>query len=112
MNQLAWVGIFAPKGTPKDVLEKINKGIAVGTDTEKFQDWAASAGGGTAKPSASDAQFMFENDRVTWREAVKVLGLAANNWRWLQRAYRVATTQSPPVETDRRARLYCSRLVV
>jgi tripartite-type tricarboxylate transporter receptor subunit TctC len=75
LTQLAWVGVFAPKGTPKDVVEKINRGIAVATDSKKFQDWAASAGGGTAKPSTTDAQKMFESDRATWRDVVRLLGL-------------------------------------
>lgn len=76
MNLAAWVGILAPRGTPKDVLEKINRGLAVATDTKRFQDWAATAGGGTTKLSVSDAQKMFEDDRVMWRDTVKALGLA------------------------------------
>jgi hypothetical protein len=48
----------------------------VATDTRRFQDWAATAGGGTTKLSVSDAQKMFEDDRVMWRDTVKALGLA------------------------------------
>jgi tripartite-type tricarboxylate transporter receptor subunit TctC len=77
MNLAAWVGILAPKGTPKEILEKLNQGIAVATDTKKFQDWAISAGGGTTKLSTAAAQKMFEDDRVMWRDTVKALGLSA-----------------------------------
>jgi tripartite-type tricarboxylate transporter receptor subunit TctC len=76
MNLAAWVGILAPKATPKDVLEKINRAVAVATDIKRFQDWASAAGGGTTKLSLVDAQKMFESDRVMWRDTVKVLGLA------------------------------------
>lgn len=76
MNLAAWVGILAPKGTPKDVLEKINQSILVATSTKRFQDWALSAGGGSAKLTASEAQKMFEDDRTMWRETVKTLGLS------------------------------------
>lgn len=76
MNLAAWVGILAPKGTPKDVLDKINQAIAVGTDTKRFQEWAVSAGGGTTKLTTSDAQKMFEDDRIMWRDTVKTLGLS------------------------------------
>jgi len=48
-----WVGLFAPKGTPKDVLDKISRDVMAALKTEKLQT-AFSMGGGEAVGSTSD----------------------------------------------------------
>jgi tripartite-type tricarboxylate transporter receptor subunit TctC len=77
MTQMVWIGIFAPKGTPKDVVEKINKAVGIGTDSPRFQDWVSKAGGGTAKPPVAESKKVYEDDRAVWRDITTALGLNA-----------------------------------
>jgi tripartite-type tricarboxylate transporter receptor subunit TctC len=77
MIQTAWIGFYAPKGTPKDVLEKVNKAIGVATDSTRYQEWLTKAGGSTGKPSVAEAKKIYEDDRVIWRDIVTTLGLTA-----------------------------------
>lgn len=69
----AWVGVFAPRGTPADVLDKLNKAINVAIDSKAFQNWVTTAGGNIKKISAAEAQAMFEHERVLAQETVKLL---------------------------------------
>jgi tripartite-type tricarboxylate transporter receptor subunit TctC len=39
-----WVGVIAPAGTPKDVLEKINAALAKGAQDQRYQDTLLRAG--------------------------------------------------------------------
>lgn len=77
MSQMVWIGLFVPKGTPKDVIEKLNKAVGVATDSPRFQEWVAKAGGGTAKPLVPDTKKIYTDDRVVWNEVITALGLKA-----------------------------------
>lgn len=77
MIQMAWIGFYAPKGTPTDALEKLNKAIGIATDSPRYQDWLKKAGGAVGKPSVVEARKIYENDRVIWQDIVTKLGLTA-----------------------------------
>lgn len=77
MIQTAWIGFYAPKGTPKSVLETLNKAIGVATDSPRYQEWLKKAGGAVWKPSVVEAKKIYENDREIWQDILTKLGLAA-----------------------------------
>lgn len=73
-----WRGLVAPKGTPKAIVDKLNKAFVKGAKTKQFQKFMHNAGLGIdIKNSKAFGQFIKQNsDR--WSQTLKGLGLAKN----------------------------------
>ncbi len=75
---VAWYGLFAPAGTPKEIVDKIQKEVAAYIKTpavvERFQKMDAEPVGST--PEAFKAHVISEKKR--WGEAVAKAGLSAS----------------------------------
>lgn len=73
-----WVGLFAPKGTPKEIVEKISRDVMTALKTEKLQT-AFSMGGGEAVGSTSEAFYeRIKRDLDTNRAIAERAGVQVN----------------------------------
>lgn len=69
----SWIGIFVPTGTPKPVLETLQKAIAVSTPTlsEKF----VAAGGSFMNVPADKLDGYVQSEFDRWSEIIKTSGI-------------------------------------
>lgn len=71
----SWAGIFAPKGTPADVLDAINAAVNDALNDSEVRDRFHKMGLVTkAAPRAETARF-FESEVERWGQMVKAIGL-------------------------------------
>ena len=73
-----WSGIFAPKGTPKPIVEKIAADIAAVMATTEVQEKMKAQGLTPMPVTLADFDAELEQERANWAEAVRISG-AANN---------------------------------
>jgi tripartite-type tricarboxylate transporter receptor subunit TctC len=72
----AWRGIVVPKGTPAEIVSRLEQAIAKGVKTPEFVEFMKNRGYGVLyKPSKEFAQFMAEGDR-SMGQLMKEVGLA------------------------------------
>ena len=68
---LAWIGMFAPKGTPKDIIQRanaaVNQACADTTIRERITSRGDEPGGGTAEELGT----IMRRDHARWGEVVK-----------------------------------------
>ncbi|MES2185746.1 MAG: tripartite tricarboxylate transporter substrate binding protein [Pseudomonadota bacterium] len=75
----AWQGLFAPTGTPSDILQKIHAGVQAAVASPAVQtqfDRAVIAS--TVSPSVEDFRKVVTQDIVHWRNVVHDVGLKLN----------------------------------
>ena len=71
----AWYGLFAPAGTPRDVIEKINDGLAKSLATKEVQDTLALLGNVPVLGIGPEKFTAFlKSDIEKWRKAVLIAG--------------------------------------
>jgi tripartite-type tricarboxylate transporter receptor subunit TctC len=74
---VVWHGIYAPKGTPKDVVDKlnaeVNKILAQAETRQKLKDLGFDVGGGSAKQLADFGTA----ERAKWGPLIKSAGMKA-----------------------------------
>ena len=73
-----WLGIMAPKGTPSDVVDKLNKAITeIESQADVKADWAKQ---GATPLSMTPEEFhkYLEGDVVKWAHVVKISGARAD----------------------------------
>jgi tripartite-type tricarboxylate transporter receptor subunit TctC len=71
----SWYGLFAPAGTPKDVIERLNKSAATAVQSEAFKKLGVSEGLVTVAqpPEALDRYVQAEEQR--WRRVITEAGI-------------------------------------
>ncbi|MCA0422033.1 MAG: tripartite tricarboxylate transporter substrate binding protein [Proteobacteria bacterium] len=81
VDMLVWNGVFAPKGTPADVIDKLNDAIVKGLDRpesqERFKSLSAEAPVGDARKPAALGK-MLAADVEKWGGLIKAAGIKVN----------------------------------
>lgn len=77
-NVIAWNALFAPKGTPKEVITKLNlelqKFLSLPETREKMLSMGLDAGGGTPEDLAN----FVNREQAVWGPVIKKAGIAVN----------------------------------
>ncbi len=73
----AWAGIGAPKGTPADVIEKLNKEIAAGLADPKIKARILELGGTPLTSSPAEFGRLIADESAKWGKVVKFSGAKA-----------------------------------
>ncbi len=73
----AWAGIGAPKGTPADVIEKLNKEIAAGLADPKIKARIVELGGTPLTSSPAEFGRLIADESAKWGKVVKFSGAKA-----------------------------------
>jgi len=72
---VGWFGIFAPKGTPKSVTEKLNVAINTVLKMPEIQSHFAKEGLVTGGGSQEDLQKLLQTDMAKWSKLIKEIGI-------------------------------------
>jgi tripartite-type tricarboxylate transporter receptor subunit TctC len=71
----AWYGLFAPAGTPREIIDQVNKEVAKTLDTKEVQDTLALLGNASISGvGPDDFRKFLVKDFAKWREAVAISG--------------------------------------
>lgn len=71
---LSWQGMFAPPGTPADIVEKINKDVNVALTSPDIQEYFVSRGFKLGGSSATEYKTFIESETKKWSAIVKASG--------------------------------------
>jgi tripartite-type tricarboxylate transporter receptor subunit TctC len=71
---LAWNGIAAPAGTPKDVVAKLNKAIAEIVATTEFRDRISAQGFEPESSSPEEFSDLIQRDILKWAKVIRESG--------------------------------------
>lgn len=71
---LAWNGIAAPAGTPKDVVAKLNQAIAEIVATTEFRDKISAQGFEPESSSSEEFSELIQRDMLKWAKVIKESG--------------------------------------
>ena len=78
INITHWYGFFAPSGTPKEIVARLNAEIRRAVAAPEVTKGLLSAGGDIAVTSADEFQKIVRDDVERWRKVVQAAGLQAN----------------------------------
>jgi tripartite-type tricarboxylate transporter receptor subunit TctC len=70
----AWVGLAAPKGTPKEVIDALQKVMATWRDAPDVKEQLTSVGAEPAAKSAAEFTKYIQSEMDKWAVAVKLSG--------------------------------------
>ncbi len=73
-----WYGVGAPKNTPNNIIEKLNKEIDAALTDPKMEARLADLGGTTLTGSPSEFGKLIANETEKWAKVVKFAGLKAD----------------------------------
>lgn len=73
----SWQGIGAPRNTPKEIVDKLNKEINAGFADSKFKERLAALGGTPLAGSPADFAKLIAEETEKWRKVVKFSGAKA-----------------------------------
>ena len=74
----SWQGICAPKDTPKQIIDTLNKAVNAAFDDPKIKQRLASLSGTPLKGSPADFAKLIAAETEKWRKVVKFSGAKAN----------------------------------
>jgi tripartite-type tricarboxylate transporter receptor subunit TctC len=74
----AWFGIVAPKGTPAEVVTRLNREVNAGLADSALRGKIANLGGGIAVSSPADFGKLIANETEKWGKVVKFAGIKAD----------------------------------
>jgi tripartite-type tricarboxylate transporter receptor subunit TctC len=74
----AWYGVGAPKGTPTEVINKINKEINTGLADPKLKGRLADLGGVTIAGSPADFGKLIADETEKWDRVVRAAKIKAD----------------------------------
>lgn len=77
-DAVGWIALLAPKGTPDDVVDKLNKQINQIVKMPEFKDKLMALGFQPVGSSPEGLQKTIETDYDKWGEVVRNSGMAAN----------------------------------
>jgi tripartite-type tricarboxylate transporter receptor subunit TctC len=75
---IAWLGIGAPKATPAEIVDKLNKEINAGLADPKIKARLADLGGTPLVGSPADFGKSIADETEKWRKVVKFVGIKAD----------------------------------
>lgn len=75
-GSLSWYGFFAPKGTPSDVVAKLNAAINKALQEPRVQEHASTTGGVIVLQSADDFRSFVRKETDFYQGIVKSLGMS------------------------------------
>jgi tripartite-type tricarboxylate transporter receptor subunit TctC len=73
-----WMGLVAPKGTPKNVIDTLNRALAKVLATPAMKEKLAKLGATTLNPSAAAFEERLKADKAAWDPVLKTLELKTN----------------------------------
>ena len=73
----AWVGVLAPAGTPKDIVERLHQGIVKAVALPDIQERLVSLGFEPATASPSELAALIKTEIPRWAGVIKSAGLKA-----------------------------------
>ena len=73
----AWYGVSAPKGTPADIVEKLNKEINAGLSDSKLGARLADLGGILMQGSSADFGKLIAEETEKWAKVIRAANLKA-----------------------------------
>ena len=73
-----WLGVGAPKKTPNDIIEKLNKAINASLDDPTHRGRLADLGATVLTGSPSDFAKLIAEETEKWAKVVKLAGIKAN----------------------------------
>ncbi len=73
-----WMGLVAPKGTPKNVIDTLNRALAKVLATPAMKEKLAKLGATTLNPSAAAFEQRLKADKAAWDPVLKTLELKTN----------------------------------
>ena len=73
-----WVGLGAPKNTPTEIVDQLNKEINAGLADPKIKSGLADLGGGAFSSSPADFAKLIAEDTEKWAKVVKFAGIKAD----------------------------------
>jgi tripartite-type tricarboxylate transporter receptor subunit TctC len=74
----AWGGVGAPKNTPTDIIDKLNKEINAGVADPKLKSRFSELGAGVLLGSPADFAKLIAEDTEKWAKVVKLAGIKAD----------------------------------
>jgi tripartite-type tricarboxylate transporter receptor subunit TctC len=72
-----WYGVGAPKDTPADIVEKLNKEINAGLADPKIKARLADLGGAVLALSPADFEKLIAAETEKWAKVIKFMGIKA-----------------------------------
>ena len=73
-----WLGLLAPPGTPRDIVEKLNTAITKVLSTPEAKKLMASAGVDVATSSPEEFEKLMQSELDRWGKVVKETGATVN----------------------------------
>ena len=70
-----WIGVFAPAGTPKPILERLHKEVDAALKTDSLQKFFRERGFMVESRTPDDSQAFIEGEVKKWGRVVKEAGL-------------------------------------
>jgi tripartite-type tricarboxylate transporter receptor subunit TctC len=70
-----WFGIGAPKNTPIEIIDKLNKEINAGLADPKVKAWLGDLGGTVLMGSPADFAKLIADETEKWGKVVKFAGI-------------------------------------
>lgn len=70
-----WIGLFAPAGTPDEVIEQLNAALVASLDDEAVVQTFAGIGMTPLVTTATEANEIVTRDIVSWGEAISMAGI-------------------------------------
>src|SRR5262245_8481375 len=71
----AWLGLSAPKNTPPEIIDKLNREINAGLADPKIRTRLAEQGGTAISGSAADYRKLFADETEKWAKVIKFAGI-------------------------------------
>jgi len=73
---ISWQGVFAPAGTPDNILQKLHGEIFKALDTPELKDFFAQRGFVVEGSTPADAKAFIASEVPKWKDVVKAAGIA------------------------------------
>ena len=72
-----WIGFAVPKGTPKEIIDRLHKEIAAIQDIPEVRKEFLNRGANVVKMTPAEMQAYYEKQVATWANVVKMAGVKA-----------------------------------
>lgn len=73
-----WYGVLAPKGTPTEIVERLNTAIRAALDKPEIQKKLLEQGANTLSGAPAEFRALIQSENVKWSEVVKTSGAKAD----------------------------------
>jgi tripartite-type tricarboxylate transporter receptor subunit TctC len=73
----AWTGVGAPKDTPAEIIDRLNKGVNAGLADPKMKARLAGLGGTPLPGSPADFGKLIADDTEKWAKLIQAAGIKA-----------------------------------